>query len=47
MRHRNSAYRNEPKVIAIAATRKNTLPALLFNLLLASLLYGLFLGLLG
>lgn len=48
MRPNNHPYRhtphNQPKVIAISATRKNMLPVLAWNFALAGLLYGLLIG---
>lgn len=39
MRPQHNPYRSQPKVIAIAATRKNVLPALIWHSALAGALY--------
>lgn len=41
MRPQHNSYRQQPKVIAIAATRKQVLPLLLKQLGLAGILYAL------
>lgn len=46
MRQQHNPYRNQPKVIAIAATRKQVLPTLIWNLALAGGVYLLALSLL-